>query len=190
MSPPPPSPFLETLIRFRLPFFIGTAADMDAARTEILDTLAAYGTRTRAEMLNAAQIIAFGMSTLDTLAEAKTAELSPSMRLRYRGCANGLNRSTLQNEKALDRRLACEPPSESPPEPTNDTPDHQVQATLDQAQAKIDLARNRLATPRPTSSTTLAQAPNLPERNKQLWASAMMDTLQQMGVPAAPTRSG
>ena len=44
----------------------------------------AYETRTRAEMLQAAHIIAFGMTTLDVLAEAKTAEMSQSMRLRYR----------------------------------------------------------------------------------------------------------
>jgi hypothetical protein len=170
----PPSPFLETLIRFLLPFFIGTAVDMDAARTEILETLAAYGTRTRAEMLNAAQIIAFGMSTLDTLAEAKTAELSPSMRIRYRGCANGLNRSTLQNEKALDRRLACETPSEPLAEPTNDTPDHQVNT-------KIDTHRDRRAGTNPTT---------LQDRNKQLWATAMMDTINQMGLPKSPTPGG
>ena len=103
--PSRPGAFLETIIAFLLPYFAGAAADIDDARSEILDTLACYATRTRAEMLQAAQIIAFGMTTLDVLAEARVAEMSPSMRIRYRGCANGLNRSTLQTEKALDLRL-------------------------------------------------------------------------------------
>ena len=97
-----PNSFLETIIAFLLPYFSAASKDKHEARSEIIDTLASYETRTRAEMLQAAHIIAFGMTTLDVLAEAKTAEMSQSMRLRYRGCANNLNRSTLQTEKALD----------------------------------------------------------------------------------------
>ena len=107
----PPNSFLETIIAFLLPYFSAASRDKHEARSEILDTLAAYETRTRAEMLQAAHIIAFGMTTLDVLAEAKTAEMSQSMRLRYRGCANNLNRSTLQTEKALDQRLGDELPA-------------------------------------------------------------------------------
>ena len=107
----PPNSFLETIITFLLPYFSAASMDKHEARSEILDTLAAYETRTRAEMLQAAHVIALGMTTLDVLAEAKTTEMSPSMRLRYRGCANSLNRSTLQTEKALDERLARELPA-------------------------------------------------------------------------------
>ncbi len=109
--------FLETIIAFLLPYFIAASRDKQEARSEILDTLAAYETRTRAEMLQAAHIIAFGMTTLDVLAEAKTAEMSQSMRLRYRSCANSLNRSTLQTEKALDQRLGDQIPAAAPPPP-------------------------------------------------------------------------
>jgi hypothetical protein len=91
-----------------LPYFTIATADISHARIEIIDTLGSYAIRTRAEMLQAAQIIALGMTTLEVLAEARTAEMSPSMRIRCRGCANGLNRSTLQTEKALDLRLADE----------------------------------------------------------------------------------
>ena len=80
----PPNSFLETIIAFLLPYFSAASRDKHEARSEILDTLACYETRTRAEMLQAAHIIAFGMTTLDVLAEAKTAEMSQSMRLRYR----------------------------------------------------------------------------------------------------------
>lgn len=178
-----PGAFLETIIAFLLPYFAGAAADMHEARTEILDTLASYATRTRAEMLQAAQIIAFGMTTLDVLAEARTAEMSPSMRIRYRGCANGLNRSTLQTEKALDQRLAGDVPiaPDPMPEPLNDVQEADVAAAIEQAQAEIDAYRNRA---HPAVVGTDAETHS--ELSKKLWAGAMMDTLKQLGIEVQP----
>src|ERR1700675_2679453 len=128
--------FLETIIAFLLPYFTDAAMDKREARSEIIDTLASYETRTRAEMLQAAHIIALGMTTLDVLAEAKTAEMSLSMRLRHRGCANSLNRSTLQTEQALDQRLGDEvlPASNPLPEPVNDLQEAELKAAIEQAQ--------------------------------------------------------
>jgi hypothetical protein len=140
-----PNAYLETIIAFLLPYFSAAAADIHQARSEIIDTLASYATRTRAEMLQAAHIVALGMTTLDVLAEAKTAEMSVPMRLRHRGCADSLNRSTLQTEKALDLRLADEvlPASNPTPEPINDLPEAELKAGIEQAQAKVDTHRNR-----------------------------------------------
>ena len=134
-----PNSFLETIIAFLLPYFSAAARDKHEARSEIVDTLASYETRTRAEMLQAAHIIAFGMTTLDVLAEAKTAEMSQSMRLRYRSCANSLNRSTLQTEKALDQRLGDEIPAAAPaemPEPIDDMRQAEIMAVIQQAQGE------------------------------------------------------
>jgi hypothetical protein len=177
----PPNAYLETIIAFLMPYFTAAAADIHEARSEIIDTLASYATRTRAEMLQAAHIIALGMTTLDVLAEAKTAEMSVSMRLRHRSCANSLNRSTLQTEKALDLRLGDEvlPAASSPvPEPINDLQEAELKAAIEQAQAKIDIHRNRA---RPATHE---------ERNKQLWASAMIDTLKELGVAVQPVPNG
>jgi hypothetical protein len=186
---PRPSPFLEQIVRFLIPFFIGSATDFDAARADILETLASYGAQTRSQMLNAAQIIAFGMSALETLAEVNAAEMSPSMCLRHRSCANGLNRSGQQHEKALAVRLTCHHPNAAEPEaePTNDVPAAQVQATIQQTQATIDTTRARLSPVRSVSASPLMGTPQQ-DRNKQLWGGAMIDTLAQMGMPvvAAP----
>jgi hypothetical protein len=137
------SAFLETIIAFLMPYFTGAAVDLHDALNEIIDTLASYGTRTRAEVLQAAQIIAFGMTTLDVLAEAKTAEMSQSMRIRHRGCANGLNRSTIQMEKSLDKSLACDlpTPAEPAPEPINDMTE--VKARIEQVQTTLAAQRNQ-----------------------------------------------
>jgi hypothetical protein len=97
--------FLEHLIRFLMPYFLNAAPSIEEAWAEILETLASYGARTRQEFLLAAQTIAFGLSTLDILADAKSMEMSPSMRLRYRGCANSLNRAGQETEKALAKLL-------------------------------------------------------------------------------------
>jgi hypothetical protein len=183
----PPNSFLETLIAFLMPYFIGASRDKHEARSEILDTLAAYETRTRAEMLQAAHIIAFGMTTLDVLAEAKTAEMSQSMRLRYRGCANNLNRSTLQTEKALDQRLGDEIPAAPAemPEPIDDMRQAEIMAAILQHKANVNTQRPR---------TTPAKGPHVATNDPrdqawdpQLWASAMIESLQHPGAPVQPS---
>jgi hypothetical protein len=145
--------FVEHLIHFLMPYFLDAAPSIEEARAEILETLASYGARTRQEFLLAAQIIAFGLSTLDILADAKTVEMSPSMRLRYRGCANSLNRASQQSEKALAKLLTCDLPgsTEPAPEPLNDISEIDLHEALRQAKAKLDTTRNRLSNPGPTT---------------------------------------
>jgi hypothetical protein len=182
----PPNSFLETIIAFLMPYFIAASRDKHEARSEIVDTLTSYETRTRAEMLQAAHIIALGMTTLDVLAEAKIAEMSQSMRLRYRGCANSLNRSTLQTEKALDQRLARELPADpaATPEPIDDMREAEIMAAIQQHKANINTQRphaHPATGPHPATND-----PRDPAWDPQLWASAMIDSLQQPGAPAQP----
>jgi hypothetical protein len=182
LAPPRHSPFVEYLIRFLMPYFTVITSDLAAAHEEILETLASYGARSRSEMLNAVQILAFGLSALDVLTEAKAPDLSPSMRLRFRGCANGLNRSCQQNEKNLAKRLACDLPQDSEPgaEPANDMPQARVQETLQHAQAKIDTTRNRLSGARPATTPHPIPA-SREDSHKRAWGSAMMDALAELG---------
>jgi hypothetical protein len=146
-------------------------------------------------MLQAAHIIALGMTTLDVLAEAKTAEMSQSMRLRYRGCANGLNRATLQTEKALDQRLGDEIPAAAPT-PVADPADNIVS---DIADAELDAAiqeaivAHRNNSPYPAASATHATpvtAATQQDQASQLWAAAMLDSLHKLGVPVQPAPNG
>ncbi len=194
-----PNHFVESIISFLMPYFTIHSQDVRGARSEIIDTLASYTTRTRAEMLHAAQIIALGMTTLDVLAEAKTAEMSQSMRIRYRGCANGLNRSALHTEKALDRRLDCDLPAATPdpvPEPVNDVSDADIQIAMEHARAAIEA--HRMAGLRPASDaprTPAKTSVNAPhpmsplQQAEQLWSSTMVDALAQMGLPNGPPPS-
>jgi hypothetical protein len=167
-----PSLFLERLIRFLLPFFLDTTQNVEAARSEILETIASHGARSRAQMLNVAQIIAFGLSALELLSEARAAtEMSPSMRFRFRSCANGLNRACQQNAKSLAKHLACDHPEATAP--INDVPDAIVQEAIERSRAKIESYRNRLYG---------AQTPD-----QRPWGSKMMESLiEQVGKPTQP----
>jgi hypothetical protein len=172
---------LETIIGFLLPYFADTAADLRSARTDVIETLISYGSRTRAEFLQAAQIVALSVSTLEVLYEAETTEMSPAMRIRHRGNANSLNRAAERTQKALDQSLAREVPERprapAEPNPIDDMTDAEAQAIDEQARAVVEAYRNRFApdvghsapdqhstghgTARPTTpgSTTHRQAP-------------------------------
>ncbi|MFL5279595.1 MAG: hypothetical protein ACJ8AW_00995 [Rhodopila sp.] len=136
--------FMEHVIGVLLPYFGRTTRDLDAMAAEVVETLHSYGVRTRAEFIKAAQIIALSMVTLETLAESTSSDLSEPLRLRYRGCANSLTRSTIECEKALERRLANDSPGKSAHEP----------ATVP--------GRPATATP-PPSSAPRASATNTPQ---------------------------
>ena len=149
---PPASPFLERLLAFLIPFFTGFTADIAAARAEALETLGSYGARTRAELICAVQIIVFSFAALETMAQAAAPDISPNMRIRYRGCANNLNRGSQKTEQILARRLACDPPTatSAQAEPVNDLSDSQAQDMLRQTQAAIDDHRSRASANRST----------------------------------------
>ena len=121
-TPPQNSLFRERLVVTLLPYFLPITSNYELAQAEIVETLESYGARTRAEMINAARIIALSFAALDLLAEARGDEMPYTLRLRACGYANSLERSCQQEERALAKRLAVDPPpSEQPPiEPLDD----------------------------------------------------------------------
>jgi hypothetical protein len=188
-----PSLFLDRVVRFLIPYYLPITADLAVARADILETLACYGARTRAEVLNAVQVIAFGFSALDTLAEAKAMEqeMSPVLRLRYRGCANSLHRSGQQAEKTLERRLACDRPNTPrlAAEPVNDIPDAEAAELLQQTCVRIDTTRNRLSGAHPAA---LPQTNPASPQDHTRWFSnsAIMQALSGQGMPNAAASAG
>jgi hypothetical protein len=143
----PVSAFLERLITLLMPYFITLASDPQTARTEIIETIASYGARTRAEMVNAARIIAMSFTSLELLAEATSNELTFPARLRACSLGNSLSRSCQQDERALAKRLRCDgPPAPAKAaEPAKDLTDAEVTASLQQTTAQIQSYRNRLS---------------------------------------------
>ena len=172
--------FLERLITFLIPYFLGFGADRAAARSEALETLLSYGARTRAEFICAVQIIVFSFAALDTLAAANMPEMSPSMRLRFRGCANNLNRSSQKTEQTLAKRLAADMPevTDTTAEPANDLSDADAEDLLQQTQAKITAYRNR------ASASRLAHTPTPASHPATSAAALQPSTLNPSASPA------
>jgi hypothetical protein len=162
---------------------MAVTSDFDVARTEVLETLEAYGARTRSEMITAARIIAFSFSALELLAEAKNTEMEPAMRLRVRACANNLNRSSQQDEKSLAKRLLCDIPDgvQSADDLIDDMPEAEFEAALQHAQAEIASYRNRLSGVRPAHSPQ----PQPPSHNRPL-GGAVMNAFAQSATPPQP----
>jgi hypothetical protein len=133
--------FLRRLICYLMPYFAPVTKSMDRAEADIIETLTSYGARTRSELLNVVQILAYSMSGLELLTTAKAdTSLSPSLQIRLRGCANNLNRSAHQAEKTLTACLKCDLPK-TQPEPINDTPQAQTEEILHRIDAQVAAAR-------------------------------------------------
>jgi hypothetical protein len=187
-KPLKPSRFLERLVNLLIPYFLQICPDFDSARDEILETLASYGPRTRAEMLCAAQVVAYSMSGLGVLEEAAAPNISPSMRLRFSGCANGLSRSAQQSQAALDKRLKSEATSRQLAEEDiqiDEAFEAQVIEQVRQTQLLVEAAQERLARTNPEAARraipTQHDLDSPPWRNPML-AAAIATT----GPPAAP----
>jgi hypothetical protein len=191
--------FMERMIRFLLPYFTVITPDLALARAEILQTLASYGARTRSEMLNTVQIIAYGFAGLEMLEEGRAQELSPSMRLRYHGCANNLNRSCHLNEQALSKQLARDlPPAQPHAEPTDNVPDAEAAHILHQAEAAIEARRNSVTPARPAApaagnvgfATNLRRAGGRSTGTSQPPLGRRHDGRPRRNRDACPTRRG
>ncbi|HQT79523.1 MAG: hypothetical protein B7Z80_07645 [Rhodospirillales bacterium 20-64-7] len=179
-SPYHPNPFMEHVLLALLPHFSLLDRDRTGLPADIVETLQSYGGRTRVEILHAALALAFGMAALDTLAQSVEGDLSPTLRLRYRVCANAMNRAAHGNMTALNRRLACDVPSATAPtvHPADDLTDAQVDAMIQQAKATFDACKNRLANPPP------AAAP--PRPVKRVRDSALAGIFAEMAATERP----
>ena len=186
-SLPHPNPFLERIILFLMQYFLPVCSDPAVARGEILETLASYGGTSRSQVINAARIIAFSFAALETLSKSTEPGLSPSLRLRYKGCANNLNRSCQQNERMLAERLVADAAvTQAAAEPINDVTDTEVQAAIRHASAEIDTHRDRLSGPRAPVLPKRKLPPAQQEDHSRLWGNAMMTILGEMGMPVQP----
>ncbi|WP_428489542.1 hypothetical protein [Rhodopila sp.] len=157
---------LETVIRFLTPYFSIDCPDFAATRDEILETLTSYAPRNRAELFATAKLIACTMTALSAMAEAEGADLTPSMRLRVRACANTVNRHANQAQQALDKHQARDIPGRPVPIPAQDieveedpavadAKDAEVIERLRQVKAMIETTRQRLAETDPEAARRL-----------------------------------
>ncbi len=196
-------PLLDRILVLLMPFFAGT--DRKLVALAVLETLGDYMPATRAELLHAAQIIAFSMSALDSLSEAVSLDLPTAMRLRLRGGANALNRSATQTLRALDKCQAAAAAEEPPlPEPAQATRPPEPQAAEAKPAAVPPTAVPPTAAPTAVDPTVAAAPATAPRsqpaavkhpqpqaaqsviseaENRRIWAQALREVAEDL-VPA------
>jgi hypothetical protein len=204
--------FMERIIISLLPFFLATTANLSEARAAIVYALGSYGARTQSEISEAAQIIALGFCTVDSLAESTEIGMSVNKRLRLRGSATALVRSKKSCQQALANSIDMEverpaQPSPAQPSPVQHSPvqhspvqPEPIRAEAEEAALGAAVQRMRektQPTDRPPAVAIPAQsapAPRSPaapltqtQQNAKLWASVMTQvasTLVQNDGPA------
>jgi hypothetical protein len=154
----PPSDLLTGFILSILtPFLMtGSITDPDLARRAATETIAAYRSSAQDQLVTIAQIVAFALTALDALRLSLPPDLSLSMKLKLRGNANALNRTSQHAAATLEAQQR----DITAPDPT------EILTALESAKAIVQQAKaTKPATPHP-------------ERDRQIdlaWANAMTD---------------
>ena len=186
----PSDVLMNLIVAFLAPMFLGAAGgDIGFARTAATQTVNAYRTRSHADLVAIAQVIAFGLAALGSLSLSMADDLSLSMILRLRGNANALDRSAERSRRALrESRPANAPPdtAEPDPHPELDAPNEAAltAAVAAARQAAADV-RTRIRTQAaPAPATKPAAKPN----HQTTWAIAMADAAEKLtaGIDALP----
>ena len=95
-------PLLDYLLAVLSAVMAPALNDPALARRAAQQAIEAYQPQTGHELLAAGQILAFALTALDALRLAAPTDVSPSMKLKLRGNANGLNRAARDNTRILD----------------------------------------------------------------------------------------
>jgi hypothetical protein len=179
------------------PFLMtGSITDPNLARKAAAETVAAYQATGPRQLVTVAQIIAFGLTAVDTLRLSLQGDLPLPMKDRLRRSASTMTRIAREAATTLETHLA-EPPEEDPdpaeilakippappPQPAQQHPATDRQIDLSWAQAMTDVA---------TEFT--AELPGLPSAQKRTHLarigalSAIASTLRLGKAPSLKTR--
>jgi len=104
----PPGPLLTFVLTMLASMMAPALADAALARLAAREAVEMYRTRGRDEWLTIGQIVGFAVAALDTLRLSMPAEVPVPLKLRLRGNANGLNRSSCACRRLLETGRACE----------------------------------------------------------------------------------
>jgi hypothetical protein len=138
-----PAAIRDTIVgRLALLFLSATAGDMTEARAAAAETLADYHPETASELRLAANIVSFGLHSLEALSQAADPDMSLTKILRLRGSAVSLSRESHKPERRLDQlrnaRIAGHPESQ------------EIEATpprIEKAIALVEATRPQAAAP-------------------------------------------
>ena len=187
---------------------IGSAED---ARLAAHQAIAAYHTGGHGNLVTISQIVGFAIASLDNLRLSAPPDLSLAMKLKLRGNANALSRTSLHVSAAsanpptpaADPSSAAhpiaDPPVQAPPpapEPDPDHAGHQTTAIAElraELRAELHTLRDQLRQAQAAEPTCPSAEPLTPRQRDLAWASAMTEVAAEYstglaGLPAAQQR--
>ena len=101
------SPLMMFILAALSSMLAPTLADLGLARLAAREAIDAHRARGQHELLTIGQIVGFAVAALDTLRLSMPEDVSMAMKLRLRGNANGLNRSSCSCTRLLERDRVC-----------------------------------------------------------------------------------
>lgn len=145
MTDPADNPVLDFLLAVLTSVMAPALGNPSLARRAAQQAIEACQPQGTYELLVTGQILAFAMTALEALRLAAPQDVSPSMQLKLRGSANGLNRAARDTTRILDTARqtkaaqaeiaqwqhpewqhpewqASKPPAPEPPAPTDESP--------------------------------------------------------------------
>jgi hypothetical protein len=96
------NPLLDFLLAVLASVMAPALGDPNLARRAAQQAIEAYQPNTNHELIATGQILAFALTALEALRLAAPPDVSPSMKLKLRGNANGLNRAARDTTRLLD----------------------------------------------------------------------------------------
>lgn len=192
---------MNLVIALLAPMFLGvTAGDITLARLAAAQTVNAYQTRSHADLIAVAQIIACGLAALGSLSLSMDDDISIPMALRLRGNAIALNRSAEQHRRAIRgrRQAPAMPPIQAAPttpnavfEPADAEYEAAVVASVAEArrlaQARLQETKpTPVVAPIPAATPTATAASVIATRQKdQMRGAAMADAAEECAAGLA-----
>ncbi|WP_158928802.1 hypothetical protein [Acidisphaera sp. S103] len=141
---PADHPLLDYLLTVLAAVMTPALNDPALARKAAQQAIDAYQPQTTHELLATGQILAFALTALESLRLSAPEDVSPSMKLKLRANANGLNRSARDNTRLLEAK---------PPHPAWHTPEPPPPANPDWAGTMTRVAEKLGQNPPPAATT-------------------------------------
>ena len=164
-----------------------TVGSPEDARLAARQAIAAYQTGEQANLVSISQIVGFAIASLDNLRLSAPPDLSLSMKLKLRGNANALSRTSLNVSAAAAHPpppAAAAPPDQPPPpaaEPDRDDTGHQTAAIAELRKVRDQLRQAQAADP----AADPAAEPLTPRQRDLAWASAMTEVAAEYSTGLA-----